>query len=367
MLGDPGRSSGPRLAGNPGPVPRSPMASHRRYAQSTDPRLLLRKPRRRLADGGQRSPAAGAHSGGHPRSVDPFSLPRSTRVNLLTAEHAAECLASPFVVRRLLRRGLDAAPGGTRQWPAEGVNRMTRQPVADRLKHSVAGMVALEARTEALLGRLRGEVEGHLGAASALERYHATSEAQRDRLKAHLWALGGEAGDAPAGAPPSDGAPATAGATGPGGTASRALRDAYLALNEAAFGYGVLHETAHVVDSVRHAATIQLAERHLRAYTAGAQELNQLLADVVACELRQEGQYCECRCPSCDLGICWCVAHTTDAINTAWRDTAPAYPSAGLRVAPSPRRPPDLDVREGDLVIAVDGQRVASTADVTSV
>jgi hypothetical protein len=245
---------------------------------------------------------------------------------------------------------------------------MTRQPVADRLKHSVAGMVALEARTEALLGRLRGEVRGHLGAASALERYHATSEAQRDRLKAHLWALGAEAGDAPAGSPPSEGAPENRGNgdVPPGGTASRALRDAYLALNEAAFGYGVLHETAHVVDSVRHAATIQLAERHLRAYTAAAQELNQLLADVVAWELRQEGQYCECRCPSCELGICWCVAHTTDAINTAWRDTAPAYPSAGLRVAPNPRRPPDLDVREGDLVIAVDGQRVASTADVTS-
>jgi PDZ domain len=228
---------------------------------------------------------------------------------------------------------------------------MTRQPVADRLKHSVAEVVALEGRTEAHLGRLRGEVGGHFGAAAALERYHATSEAQRDRLKAHLWALGGEAGDLPAGAPPSEGAPATAGATGPGGAASRALRDAYLALNDAAFGYGVLHETAHVIDSVRNAATIQL---------------NQLLADVVAWELRREGQYCECRCPACDLGVCWCVAHTTDAINAAWRDTAPAYPSPGLRVAPSPRRPPDLDVLEGDLVIAVDGQRVASTADVTS-
>jgi PDZ domain len=243
---------------------------------------------------------------------------------------------------------------------------MTRQPVADRLKHNVAGMVALEARTEALFGRLRGEVQGHLGAASALERYHATSEAQRDRLKAHLWALGGEAGAAEAGGPPSGSAPGTPDDAAPRGAASRALRDAYVALNEAAFGYGVLHETAHVVDSVRYASTIQLAERHLRAYTAAAQEINQLLADVVAWELRQEGQFCDCRCPSCELGICWCVAHTTDAINAAWRDTAPAYPSAGLRVAPNPRRPPDLDVREGDLVIAVDGQRVATTSDVTS-
>jgi hypothetical protein len=48
---------------------------------------------------------------------------------------------------------------------------------------------------------------------------------------------------------------------------------------------------------------------------------------------------------------------------TAWRETAPARPSLGLWVVPSPRRPADLDVREGDLVVAVDGRRVATTTE----
>ena len=147
------------------------------------------------------------------------------------------------------------------------------------------------------------------------------------------------------------------------GRVSRALRGACLAFNDAVMGYGVLHETAHVSGSQRYPATLRIAEQHLREYAA-AQETAQLLADVVAWELRQEGQFCACECPACGLGVCWCVAHTTDAMATAWRETAPAYPSLGLRVVPGPRRPADLDVREGDLVVAVDGRRVATTADV---
>jgi hypothetical protein len=260
---------------------------------------------------------------------------------------------------------------------------MIDQQGADRLQRSIAGLVALEDQTAALLERLAGAARAHPEATAALERLHATSRDHRDGLVAHLRELGplpGSLGNsteesaasdnnAAAVGPPRD-AP-VAGGTEPvdtvcTGPVSRSLRLAYLACNDATVGYGALHATAHICDSVRFAATVRLAERHLRRYTRAAQEINQLLAEVVAWELRQQGQVCACRCPACGLGICWCSAHTTDALNAAWRETAPAYPSSGLRVAPNSRRPADLDVREGDVVIAVDGRRVATTADVTA-
>jgi hypothetical protein len=239
-----------------------------------------------------------------------------------------------------------------------------------RVGRLVEGVVALEGRTAGLLDRLRADANDHPGAGAAFERFAQTAATHRERLEQHAQELGVFAG--PPGSPGT--APETSADRGAGpayggvytGRVSRALRGACLAFNDAVMGYGVLHETAHVTGSQRYPATLRIAEQHLREYAAAAQETTQLLADVVAWELRQEGQFCACECPACGLGVCWCVAHTTDAMATAWRETAPAYPSQGLRVVPSPRRPQDLDVREGDVVVAVDGRRVATTADVTA-
>jgi hypothetical protein len=262
----------------------------------------------------------------------------------------------------------------------------TREWGAGRLQRCVAGIAALEQRIEELLDRLRGYVRGHPGTAAAFERFLAVAQDHRHAVTSHLRSLedrtphaGGQTdhtGRAEAHpAPPAPARPADPTAAGAGddrddsvstGPVSRALRTAYLALNDAAIGYGVLHEMAHLSDSLRFAATLRLAERHLRGYTAAAQEITQLLAEIVAWELQEDGQGCACPCPACSLGICWCIAHTTDTINQAWRETAPAYPAGGLRVTPNSRRPADLDVRDGDVVIAVDGHRVATTADVTA-
>ena len=230
-------------------------------------------------------------------------------------------------------------------------------------------MAAVEGEIEALLDRLQGDVGGHAETTLLFERLRRTAGRTGPPWTRTWpsWAQAAPAGGAPAvGASGAGAAPDAAGAAACAGAVSRALRSVSLVLNDAAFGYSVLHETAHVADTLRYAATLRLAERHLRRCTGAAQEVNQLIADVVNWELRQEGQFCECRCPACALGICWCIAHTKDTVNAAWRETAPAYPSSGLPVAPSPRRPEDLDVRDGDVVIAVDGRRVASTADVTS-
>ena len=235
---------------------------------------------------------------------------------------------------------------------------------AERVQRSVAALVGIESRVEALLDRLRPEVEGHARTAAAFDGFHEVAKEQRDRLGEHLHQLGGAER-------PMSGALLMAELKNERddactGAVSRALREAYLAFNEAAVGYSVLHETAHVCDSTRFGATLRMAEQHLKKYAGAAQLVNQLIPDVVAWELRRDGRDCACRCPACALGVCWCIAHTTDAIDNAWRETAPAHPSRGLRVAPNDRRPTELDVREGDVVIAVDGRRVASTADVTA-
>jgi hypothetical protein len=234
---------------------------------------------------------------------------------------------------------------------------------ADWVRRGVTALVGVESSVEALLDRLRPVVAAHARTAAAFERFHAVAKEQRDALAAHVRELGGEGGGAAA---DTEGAVMAAGGDACTGDVSRALRDAYLAFNEAAVGYSVLHETAHVCDSTRFGATLRLAERHLKGYAGAAQLVNQLIPGVVAWELRRAGQDCDCRCPACALGICWCIAHSTDAIDTAWRETAPPHPSRGLRVAPNGRRPAELDVREGDVVIAVDGRRVATTADVTA-
>ena len=242
-----------------------------------------------------------------------------------------------------------------------------------RVGQFVVGMVGLEGRTAALIDRLRADTGAHPGAGAAFGRFAQTAAAHRERLGRHTQDLGLPDGpdgssDTPGAAPGSSADQQARAAEGGvySGRVSRALREACLAFNDAVMGYGVLHETAHVSGSQRYPATLRIAEQHLREYAAAAQETTQLLADVVAWELRQEGQFCACECPACGLGVCWCVAHTTDAMATAWRETAPAYPSLGLRVVPGSRRPADLDVREGDVVVAVDGRRVATTADVTA-
>jgi hypothetical protein len=235
----------------------------------------------------------------------------------------------------------------------------------ERVALTAAALAATERGLVALLEHLSVAVAEHPTTAIAFRGFHAAALDNCGRLAEHLSRLGAPVVAGRKGESDPGGGAGGSEAVCPGGV-SRALRRAYLAFSDAAVGYTVLHETAHVSDSTRYAATLQLAERHLRTYAAAAQEITQRLTDVVAWELRRAGDDCACRCPSCELGICWCVAHTTEAVDKAWRETAPVYPAAGLRVVPNRRRPADLDIREGDVVIAIDGRRVATTADVTA-
>ena len=228
------------------------------------------------------------------------------------------------------------------------------------LRHYVAEMLAVEGDIEAALDQLPAVVGAHPEAAAAVGRFHATARDQREALRAALAGLGGEVRPATSAVATLFGA---ADAAGPG-PVSAALRAAYTAFNHAAGGYAVLCELAF---RLYDPPLRELAPRHLRAYAEAAQALNQLLPTVVAWELQQGGLECACVCPMCSLGACGCVAVGTEAVNAAWRETAPAGEAApGFPVQP-PRDGSPLaraGVRGGERILAVDGREVRSFRDV---
>jgi len=134
---------------------------------------------------------------------------------------------------------------------------------------------------------------------------------QRDALKEHLSSIGG-----------SESNPIKSAVAGIVGAAaglidnlrtkgeSKSLRDDYTAFNLAAIGYGMLHTTAHALGQM---STMEIADRHLRAYAKAVQEINQLMPGLVAYELREDGHAVN------DSA----VEHCVEAINRAWRDTGP--------------------------------------------
>jgi ferritin-like metal-binding protein YciE len=183
----------------------------------------------------------------------------------------------------------------------------------------VGDMVALETHIEeAIDGQLK-EVKDHPLAAAAVERFHTMVKSHRDALKSHLESIGG-----------SESHPIKSAVSAVVGTAaglvdnlrtkgiSKSLRDNYTAFNLAAIGYAMLHTTAHLLGQPN---TADIAERHLRDYTRAVQEINQLIADVVAWELRKDGHTVNDET----------VRHATDTLNRAWRDTSPS--TSATRIA----------------------------------
>ena len=179
----------------------------------------------------------------------------------------------------------------------------------DEVQQYVADMVALESHIEqAIDGQLKHDIE-HPGAASAIRRFHDVVRTQRDALKAHLDMLGGSKSQ------PIKEAVATLFGAAAGAidqvrtkAVSKMLRDDYTAFNHAAIGYAMLHATAHALGETR---TMEIADTHLRGYAQLAQEINQLVADVVVWELGRDGF-------AVDRST---ISHCTEAINRAWRET----------------------------------------------
>lgn len=148
------------------------------------------------------------------------------------------------------------------------------------------------------------------------------------------------------------------------------LRALYAALAETLVGYAELHATAHrAFDSLREGSTADLAEAHLRECAAAIQQLDLLVSDVVVAALSEAGGECQCQCPACALGICLCSPHGAITVRDAWRSGVPEPPAGGVRVRrPRSGSPADrAGLREGDVVVAIDGAAITHDLDAPAV
>jgi len=232
---------------------------------------------------------------------------------------------------------------------------MSNSESVNRLQQRLADMVTLEIQNAEILDQGLTQIRGHEGAAETVERLQTMVGAQREALRNRLLAIGGK--DSHSG----ETNPVVSMRQSISGSDNRvaALHGIHTALNHAAFGYGIIHATAHRFFDVE---TADLAEAHLRAYTGAVQEVNQLIADVVVRELGKEGLDCQCSCPSCQLGVCVCAPHGTATVMQAWVETAPATAEEGV-ILRSPRANSAVDnsdLREGDVILAVDDQAIGS-------
>lgn len=234
---------------------------------------------------------------------------------------------------------------------------MTNSESVNKLQQRLAAMVAMEIQNAEILGNGLTQMRGHDGAAETVERLRTMVNGQREALQNRMQAIGGR--DSQSGETNPVVSIRQRQSGGGGGNGVAALHGIHTAVNHAAFGYGILHATAHRFFDQE---TADLAEAHLRGYTGAAQEINQLISDVVVWELSDDGLDCRCQCPSCAFGVCVCAPHGTATIEQAWLETAPATAEDGIVVRP-PRANSAVansDLREGDVITEVDGQAIES-------
>jgi ferritin-like metal-binding protein YciE len=189
---------------------------------------------------------------------------------------------------------------------------MAESKQQETIKVYVGDMASLESHIEEAIDRQVKLVTAHPKAAALVNQLHQTSKRHRDALKAHLDSMGGSSGS-----PVKEAVSAVLGVAAGvidkvrPEAISKAIRDDYTAVNHATIGYTMLHATALML---KDQATASLAERHLRDYTSVIEGINQIIADVVAYDLRQDGIAVD------DSA----VAETTKKINEIWKQTEPA-------------------------------------------
>jgi ferritin-like metal-binding protein YciE len=187
----------------------------------------------------------------------------------------------------------------------------------DTLKTYVGDMYSMESHIEEALDLQLEKVKDHAKAYAAVRRFHGNVRTQRDAMKAHLDQLGGASGGAIKSAVASifGMAAGVIDKVRPEAI-SKNLRDDYTAFNHAAIGYHMLYGTALMLGAPQTAA---IAERHHRAYTDMIQDINQIILDVVATELRKDGHKIDEKA----------MDRATDTMNQDWKSTAPSGSTTG--------------------------------------
>ena len=225
-------------------------------------------------------------------------------------------------------------------------------------------MVALEIQIEANLDEALELKFDHVATDAALKRLHGTVKGQRAALAGRLKAIGG---DVPLSSVLVPGSVAELTGERENYLLSTRLHSISTLLNQAIFGYAILQPLTHRYRDSKVSGgenTGDISDQHTRSYAAAAQELNQLIHDVVLWELNGSGEECRCSCPSCTLGVCLCAATSRAILNGAWAEASP--PLVGGLLVHLPRSgsaAANAGMREGDVVLAADGQEIRAHAD----
>ena len=187
----------------------------------------------------------------------------------------------------------------------------------DTMKTYVGDMYALESHIEQALDSQLEKVKDHPKANAAVRRFHTMVKTQRDTMKAHLEELGGESGGVLKSAVSSvfGMAAGVIDKVRPEAV-SKCLRDDYTAFNHAAISYHMLYGTALMLS---HPDTARLAERHHHAYTDAVQDINQIILDIVAHELKNDGHVIDEKA----------MDRATETMNQDWKETAPHTGQSG--------------------------------------
>ncbi len=232
--------------------------------------------------------------------------------------------------------------------------------MSDGIRQRVADLLALEVRIGEALDTVPRLAKEYADMDSAIRRFRALATGHRDALRALLRSLGGAAeGSASA-------SESSSPRTGRPETPSETLEVFHRLFNQAAFGYSVLHVVAHRhYDSKGEGNTADLSEKHLHEYSEAVQVINHMTSDVAVWDLSRAGQECQCKCPSCGLGVCLCSPHGTNTVSDIWRETASVgveQTAGGIQV-----RPPRANsvasragLRPGDVIVAIDDQGLAN-------
>ena len=219
----------------------------------------------------------------------------------------------------------------------------------NRLQQTLASMVELESRVESAVDEALARGVGHPDARQLIERIQSAVRKQHATVTRRLEIVGGDANEA----------------TDDEFPASSSIRALAGLLNEAVFGYTILQPLAHRYRDSKITGeadnTGDIVELHLNEYTTLAQELNQLVHEVVLWEQNEAGEECRCTCPSCGLGICLCAVSSRTILNESWAETVPA-PSQGFAVR-TPRTGSEAaaaGLRDGDVVLTANDAEIGS-------
>jgi len=172
-------------------------------------------------------------------------------------------------------------------------------------------MLSLEGHIEEALDRQLGTTKDHTVANAAVQRFHDMVKANKIKLEKHIEGMADLKGN-----PVKElGANLLGKAAGVVNMVrtegiSKSLRDDYVAFNLAAISYSMLDTTARALGDKKSTA---LADEGLRDYASAAQEINQIISEVVVWELEKDGHQVE---PGA-------AGKTRRQIQKAWKETAP--------------------------------------------